>query len=98
MLSTKYGKLVYGRCAKTKRVTWAIGFVCDGCVDKKIVEPDKELSLYDQVEFVKSSCYLGDRFNVSSGRRAAFTAGTKIESIKFRECGKCTWKKAFIEN
>ena len=54
------------------------------CVDIK--EPGEELSFFDQVDFVKSFCYLGDRLNANGGSEAAVTAKTKIGWIKFGEC------------
>ena len=51
------------------------------------MEPE-ESSFYDQVELVKSFCYLGYRPNASSGSEAAGTTGTRIVWIKFRECEK----------
>ena len=68
--------------------TLAKGFVCELCVYTKegIVEPGKELSFFDQVDFVKGFCYLGDRLNASGGSEAAITARTRIEWIKCREC------------
>ena len=71
MMCTKCGKWVHGRCAKMKRVTSTLakGFVCELCVYTKegIVEPGKEISFFDQVDFVKSFCYLRNRLNVSGG-------------------------------
>ena len=62
VMCTKCGKWVHGRCAKIKRVisTLAKGFVCELCVDtmEGIVEPGKEISFFDQVDFVESFCYL----------------------------------------
>ena len=82
VMRTKCGKWVNGRCAKMKRMTstQAKGFVCEPCVDTKegIVESGEEISLFDQVNFVKSFCYLGDRLNASGGSEAAVTARTKI--------------------
>ena len=51
-------------------------YVCELCVYTKegIVEPGEELSFFDQVNFVKSFCYLGDRLNASGGSEAAVTA------------------------
>ena len=90
VMCTKCGKWVHGRCAKTKRVTLTLvkGFVCKLCVNTKegIVEPEKEILFFDQVDFVKSFSYLGDRLNASGGSEAAVTARTKIGWIKFREC------------
>ena len=67
----------------------AKGFVCKLCVDKKegIVKPDKEISFFDQTDFVKSFCYLSNMLNASGGSEAEVTARTKIGWIKFRECG-----------
>ena len=83
VLCTKCGKWVYGGCAKMKNIssTLAIGFVCKQCVEtiQEIWEPAKELSFDDQVEFVKSFCYLGDRLNACGGNEAAVTARTRIE-------------------
>ena len=63
MMCTKCGKWVHGRCTKMKRVTSTLakGFVCELCVDttEGIVEPGEEISFFDQVDFVKSFCYLG---------------------------------------
>ena len=87
VMCTKCGKWVHGRCAKMKRVTSTLAksFVCELCVDTKegIVEPGKEISFFDQVGFVKSFCYLGDRLNASGGSEAAVTARTRIGWIKF---------------
>ena len=55
---------------KLKRVasTLAKSFVCELCVDMKegIVKPNEEISFFDQVDFVKSFCYLEDRLIASS--------------------------------
>ena len=71
-----------------KRVTstLATGFACKLCVDTKegIVEPGKEISFLDQVDFVKSFSYLGERLNASGGSEAAVTARTRIGWIEFR--------------
>ena len=65
-----------------KRVTSTLAkdFVCKVCADAKerIVEPGKEISFFDQIDFVKSFCYLGDRLNKSGGNEAAATARTRI--------------------
>ena len=65
VMCTKCGKWVHGRCTKMKRVTSALakGFVCKLRVDTKkgIVEPGKEISFFDQVDFVKSFCFLGEQ-------------------------------------
>ena len=70
VMCTKCGKWVHGRCAKMKRVTSTLakGFVCELCVDTKeeIMEPGEELSFFDQVDFVKSFCYLRYRLNAIS--------------------------------
>ena len=56
-MCTKCSKCVHARCAKRKKVTTTLAkrFVCEQCV-KKIIEPDKEISFFDLVEFVKSVC------------------------------------------
>ena len=95
---TKCGKWVHGRCAKMKRVTSTLakGFVCILCVDTKkgIVEPGKEISFFDQVDFIKGFCYFGDRLNAGGGSEAAVTARTRIGWIKFRECEELFyWRK-----
>ena len=83
----KCGKWVNGRCVKIKRVTSTLakGFVCGLCVDTKeeIVEPGEEISLFDQVDFVKSFCCLGNKLNASGGSEAAVTARMGIGRIKF---------------
>ena len=92
VICTKCDKWVHGRCAKMKRVTSTLakGFVCELCVDTKegIVESSEELSFFDQVVFVRSFFYLGDRLNASRGSEAVVTtARTRIGWIKFRELG-----------
>ena len=58
------------------------------CVDtiKGIVKPSEEISLFDQVDFVKSLCSLMAKLNASVGIEAAVTARTRIERIKLRVC------------
>ena len=89
-----------GKCAKTKRVTSTLakGFVCELSVYTKegIVEPGEELSFFDQVDFVKSFGYLGDRLNTSGGSETAVTARTRIGWIKFRECGELLYGRKFL--
>ena len=48
------------------------------CVDtiEEIVEPGEEISFCDQIDFVKSFCYLGDKSNASGRSEAAVTART----------------------
>ena len=100
VMCTKCGKWVHGRCAKMKRVTstMAKGFVCELCVNTKegIVEPGEEISFFDQIDFVKSFCYLGDRLNVSGGSEAAGTARTRIGWIKFRACEELLYGRKFL--
>ena len=77
--------------------TQAKGFVCESCVDRKeeTVEPGEELSFFDQVDFVNSFCCSGDRLNASEEGKAAVAARTRIEWIKFRECGKLLYGRKF---
>ena len=74
MIGTKCGKWAHGRCAKMKRVTstlakgfvfklvliqsWDGGTVEPGTMEG-MMEPGEQISLFDQVNFVKSFCYLG---------------------------------------
>ena len=51
----------------------AHAFIVEG-----IVEPGEEISFFDQVDFVKSFCYLGDVLKASGGSEAAATARTRI--------------------
>ena len=55
-------KWVRGRCAKMKRVTLTLakGFVCELCVytKERIVGPGKEISFFDQVDFVKKLLFI----------------------------------------
>ena len=71
-----------GRCAKMKSVTSTLAkyFVCKLYVDTKegIREPGEEISFFDQIDFVKSLCYLGDRLNARGGSEAAVTARKRI--------------------
>ena len=50
---------------------------------------------FDQVDFVKNVCYLGDRLNASGGSEAAVIARTRIECIKFREYGELLYGRKF---
>ena len=62
-------------------------YVCEKCVEliKKIVEPDKKLSCYDQVKFGNSFCYLRDRSNYRGRSDEAVTARTRIGWIFIEE-------------
>ena len=60
------------------------------------MEPGEEISFLDQVDFVKSFCYLGDKLNASGGSKAAVTARMKIGWIKFRECGELLYGRKFL--
>ena len=77
--------------------TLAKGFVCKQRVYtmEKIVEPGEELSVLDQVDFVKSFCFLWDRLNASGGTEATVTARTRIGWIKFRERGELLYGRKF---
>ena len=77
--------------------TLAKGFVCKLGVDatEEIVKPGEEISFFDQVNFVKSFCYLGDRLNASGQNEAAVKARTRIGWIKLRECGELLYGRKF---
>ena len=79
-------------------LTLAKSFVCELCFDTKegIVEPGEEISFFDQVDFVKSFCYLRDRLNTSGGSEAAVTTRTRIGWIKFRECEELLYGRKFL--
>ena len=81
-----------------KRVTSTLAksFVCELWVDTKegIMEPSEEISFFDQVDFVKSFCYLGDRLNASGGSEAV-TARTRIGWIIFRNSKKLLYGRQF---
>ena len=53
---------------------------------KRIVKSAKELTFDDQVELVKSFCYLTDRLNASGASEAAVTARTRIGWTNCRNC------------
>ena len=99
IMCTKFGKWVHGRCPKMKRVTLTLAkdFVCKLCVDtmEGIVEPGEEVSFFDQVDFVKSFCYLGNRLNASGGSEAVVAVRTRIGWIKFGECGELLYGRKF---
>ena len=59
------------------------------------MEPGKEISFFDQVDFVKSFRYLMDSLNASGGSEAAVTARTRIGWIKFRECEELLYGRKF---
>ena len=73
-------------------------FFCELCVYTKegIVELGEELSLFDQVDSVKSFYYLGDRLNATGESEVAVTARTRIAWIKFRECVELLYEKKFL--
>ena len=50
------------------------------------MEPGEEISFFDQVDFVKSFCHVGDKLNANGGSEVAVTT-TRIGWIEFRECG-----------
>ena len=54
---------------KKETSTLANDFVCEQYVETKkgFVEPGKEMSFFDEVEFVKTFCYLGKWLNASDG-------------------------------
>ena len=60
------------------------------------MEPVGEISFFDQVDLVKSICYLGDRLNASGGSEAAVTPRTRIGWIKFKECEKLLNGRKFL--
>ena len=62
------------------------------------MEPGGELSFFDQVDFVKSFCYLGDRLNTSGESEAAITARTKFGRINLEYVGSYLWEKVFVKN
>ena len=68
---------------KRATTTQAKGFVCIQCVNT-IKESDKEISFFDQVKFMKSFCYLGEKLNACNG--SARTVRMRIGWIKFRKC------------
>jgi len=47
------------------------------------------------VDTVKRFCYLGDQLSADGGYEAAVTARTRIEWIKFRECGEILFGKRY---
>ena len=57
------------------------------------MEAGEELSFFDQVDFVKSFCYMGNRLNASGGSEAA---RTRIGWIKFRECRELLYGRKFL--
>ena len=83
-----------------KRVTSTLAkdFVCELCFDaeERMVEPGEEISFFDQVDFVKSFCYLRDRLNASCGSEEVITARTRIGWIKFREYRELLYGRKFL--
>ena len=69
--------------------------MCGRCkqVDNGLVEPVEVL--WEEVETVRSFCYLGDRVNASGGYEAAVTARARIGWVKFKECGELLNSKRF---
>ena len=59
------------------------------------MEPGEELSFFNQVDFEKSFCNLGERLNASGGSEVAVTARKRIGRIKFRECGELLYGREF---
>ena len=62
-------------------------FVCGRCKKQAdgLVEPVARLC--EEVETVRSYCYLGDRVNASGGCEAAVTARARTGWVKLKECG-----------
>ena len=58
-----------------------------------LVGPVEELC--EEVETVKSICYLGDRVNASGGCEVAVRARVRIGWVKFKECGELRNSKRF---
>ena len=69
--------------------------MCGRCKqgDDGLVEPVEELC--EEVETVRGFCYLRDRVNASGGCEAAVTARSRIEWVKFKECGELLNSKRF---
>ena len=59
-----------------------------------LVEPVEQLC--EEVETVRSFCYLGNRVNASGGCEAAVTARARIGWVKFKECGELLNSKRFL--
>ena len=81
---SKCGKWVHGRCVKMKKVTsiLAKGFIWgDVLKQSKELSNQLKLTFHNQVELVKSFCYLGDRLNAGCGSKATVTIRTKIRWI-----------------
>ena len=80
VLCVKCGKWIHGRCAKVKRVTPKLGgdFVSGRCKKQANGLVGLVEELCEEVETVKSFCYLGDRVNASGGCEAAVTARARI--------------------
>ena len=75
-------------CGKEKRVTLRLwrDFVCGRCKEQVdgSVEPVEELC--EEVEMMRSFCYLGNRVNANGGCKTAVTAKARIGWVKFKEC------------
>ena len=97
VLCIKCGKWIHGRCAKVKRVTPKLGrdFVCGRCEkkDEELTEQVEELC--EEVETVRSFCYLGDRVDANGGCEIAVTARARLGWVKFRECGELLNSRRF---
>ena len=63
------------------------------CTIKGIFEPSKNIPFYEQVEFVKSFCYLEDRLNGES--KAAMTARTRIRWKNLENVESCGLEESF---
>ena len=90
-------KWIHARCAQTKKVprSFAQQFSCRRCED---IGDGKEESVEvwcDEVETVKSFCYVGDRLNASGGCETTVTARVRIGWMKFRECGELLLGRRF---
>ena len=89
VLCVKCDKWIHGRCAKVQRVTLRLGrdFVCGRCKKQANGLVGLVEELCEEVETVKSFCYLGDRVNASGACEAAVTARARIGWVKFKVCG-----------
>ena len=58
------------------------------------MEPGEEI-FFDQVDCMKSFCYLKVRLKASGRSEAAVAVRTRIGRIKFRECGELLYGRKF---
>ena len=79
VLCVQCGRLIYGGCARVKRVTqkFSRNFTCRRCEGNIGEAVEQEEKLCDEEETVWEFTYLGDRVSAGGGCKTVVTARTR---------------------